>query len=198
MAALPDKKYYSPDEYLAQERAAEEKSEYWGGYIYAMAGASRQHNLIVSNVTYRLVSQLRDRPCEVYPSAMKVRALGRRRYVYPDVSVVCGEPVFEDDHGDVLVNPTVVVEVLSDSTERVDRGRKFDAYRTVDSLQAYVLIAQDAPTVHASHRQADGQWLFSAATALDETLRLPAIDCELPLAEVYRKVPLPTHEQQSA
>ena len=195
MAALPNKTYYDPDEYLALERAADEKSEYWGGHIYAMAGASREHNIIVSNVNTLLNNQLRDHPCEVYPSDMKVRALGRRRYLYPDVSVVCGEPVLEDDHGDVLVNPTVVVEVLSDSTERVDRGRKFDAYRAVDSLQAYVLIAQDTPLVHAYHRRPDGQWLFSAATALDETLRLPSIDCELPLAEVYRKVPLPTDDE---
>ena len=194
MAALPEKRY-TPDEYLALERVADEKSEYWDGYIYAMAGARRGHNLIVSNVNTTLNNQLRDRPCEVYPSDMKVRALGRRRYFYPDVSVVCGEPILEDDHGDVLLNPTVVVEVLSDSTERFDRGRKFDSYRSLASLQVYVLIAQDAPTVHVYHRQSDGQWLFSAATSLDETVRLPSIDCELPLAEVYRKVPLPTDDE---
>ena len=189
MVALPEKRY-SPDEYLALERAADEKSEYWDGYIYAMAGARRAHNIIVSNVNTILNNQLRDHPCEVYPSDMKVRTLGRRRYFYPDVSVVCDEPVFEDDHGDVLLNPTVVVEVLSDSTERFDRGRKFDTYRSLASLKAYVLIAQDAPTVHAYHRQTDGEWLFSAATSLDETIRLPSIDCVLPLSQVYRKVPL--------
>lgn len=191
MASLR-KELYSPEVYLARDREAEEKSEYWDGYVYTMPGANRRHNVIVSNVGTTLNVQLAAKPCEVYPSDMRVRIPRSHRYLYPDVTVVCGEPRFEDERIDILVNPTVVVEVLSESTERFDRGKKFDTYRQLDSLQVYVLIAQDEPHVYLYTRQTDGGWLFTEATALAAVLPLAPIGCELSLADVYRKVQFPT------
>jgi Uma2 family endonuclease len=135
----------SPDEYLAFEREAECKHEYWHGEVFAMAGASREHNLLVSNLVHLLVGALQDRPCEVYPSDMRVSAASAKVFTYPDVSVVCSGPNFADDAQDTLLNPVVIIEVLSDSTEAYDRGKKFEYYRTIPSLQHYLLVAQSQP-----------------------------------------------------
>lgn len=187
MSALP-RKFYSPQEYLILERKAKHKSEYWDGDIYAMAGASREHNLIASNVTTELTAQLRASPCEVYPSDMRVRIPRKARYVYPDVSVACDEPRFEDDVFDTLLNPTVIIEILSETTEGFDRGKKFDSYRTIDSLQAYVLIAQDRYQVMVSARQANRQWLFTDIVDPDGVAVLSSIGCQLKLVDIYHKV----------
>ena len=178
----------TPAEYLARERKSETKSEFIGGQVLAMAGASEQHNLITLNVGAELRAQLRRRPCRVYPSDMRVRIDELGTYTYPDVTVVCDEPRFEDDQRDTLLNPTAIVEVLSKSTERYDRGRKFQAYRTLASLTEYVLIAQDRVYVEHYVRQPEGFWLLSEATELSAEIQLPTLNCTLSLADVYDKV----------
>jgi Uma2 family endonuclease len=139
--SLQAKQRLTPEEYLARERQVDTKSEFYDGELFAKAGASRSHNLIVGNVTGELRAQLRGRPCEVYPADMRVKVSETGLYAYPDVVVVCGEPRFEDEHLDTLLNPTVIVDVLSPSTEAYDRGEKFAQYRKLASLREYVLIA---------------------------------------------------------
>lgn len=179
---------FTPQEYLRLERQADEKHTYWDGDIFLMSGASRVHNLIVTNVTRWLSTQLLERPCDVYPSDMRVRIPHTARYVYPDVTVVCGEPQFEDAEVDTLLNPIAIVEVLSPSTESFDRGKKFDAYRTIPSLQDYVLVAHDEPHIYVYTRQPNNRWLLSEAIQRDQTVHLVSIDCQLALTEVYRKI----------
>lgn len=176
------------EEYLAQERAGDTKHEYHRGTIVAMVGASREHNLIVTDTSRCLSTQLRKRPCELYAADMRLRIAALGKYFYPDITVVCGEPRFADDYVDNLLNPTVVIEVLSPSTEAHDRGEKFESYRTVESLREYLLIAQDR--YHLDHfvRQDDRSWLLNDASGLESVIHLPSIGCELPLAEVYEKV----------
>ena len=189
MSAAP-KPYITPEQYLALERQAKTKSEYFAGEIFAMAGASPEHSLISSNVLGDLWSQLREGPCTVYNSDMKVRST-QEHYAYPDVTVVCGEAQFGGEEREVLLNPTLIVEVLSPSTEAWDRGGKFEQYRQRESLQEYVLIAQDRPHVERYARQEDGQWLLTEVNGLEAVLALPSIGGELALAEVYRKVTFP-------
>ncbi len=179
---------YTAAEYLALERAAETKSEYLGGEIFAMAGASRRHNLITGSVVTRLTTQLESRPCEVYPSDMRVRVPATDLYTYPDVVVVCEEPRFEDAELDVLLNPTVLVEVLSPSTAGYDRGIKFDCYRTIESLREVLFIAQDSTHVVHYVRQNDGTWNLSETRDPEGRLTLASIGAQLLLAEVYAKV----------
>lgn len=178
----------SPEEYLRLERQAECKSEYLNGEIFAMTGASRNHNLITVNVSRELSQQLKGRPCEVYSADMRVKVLWNGLYTYPDVAVVCGEPKFEDDQIDTLLNPTVLFEVLSPTTERYDRIAKSSYYRTVDSLKEHLLVAQDEVRLEQYVRQADGQWLLFEYLTLDSTLRLDSLDCALSLKDVYDRV----------
>ncbi|MEX2140095.1 MAG: Uma2 family endonuclease [Pirellulales bacterium] len=187
--ATVSKPYYTEAEYVARERRATYKSEYYRGEIFAMAGATREHNLVAVNVASRLVEQLRKTRCEVYPSDMRVR-LPTGLYTYPDVSVACGEPRFLDDEVDTLLNPNVIVEVLSASTEAYDRGEKAQQYRSLESLAHYVLIASEKLHIEVHTRQANRQWLISEASDLAATIELPAINCRLSLAEVYDKVTL--------
>jgi len=191
--AVQPKTYLTPEEYLALERAAETKSEYFEGEMVATSGASRPHNLIVTNLVSELRGQLKGRPCEVYAADMRVKieTLRRPMYTYPDLVAVCGEPQLEDEHLDTLLNPTLLVEVLSPSTESYDRGRKFAAYRTLSSLQEVVLVAQDEPLVELYTRQPDQRWLLSEVAGLDAVAQLISVDCELSLREIYDKVPLP-------
>src|SRR5262245_14668281 len=176
---------YTPEEYLALERQAECKSEYYAGEIFAMAGASRWHNLIVANVVGELRAQLKGRPCTTYPSDMRVKVSPTGLYTYPDVSVVRGEARFEDHQQDTLLNPTLIVEVLSESTEAYDRGGKFAHYRKLPSLLEYVLITQTKPHIEHYVRQPDDRWLLGEADNLHHTVHLTSIDCRLTLAEVY-------------
>ena len=194
MSTVP-KPRYTPEEYLARERSALTKSEYYRGEIFAMAGATREHNLIVGNLIRTLGNQLLDRPCEVYPSDMRVKVIGSGLYTYPDVSVICGEPRFEDDQFDTLLNPTVLFEVLSDSTEKYDRGTKASQYRRIASLRELVLIAQDFPHVERHSRQPDGQWMLSDVFELEKSLELTSISVTLPLAEIYRGVTFPPRDE---
>ncbi len=182
------KPYISPQEYLRLERQAEYKSEYLNGEIFAMSGASRKHNLLTINISGSLNQQLRGRPCEVYASEMRVKVNATGLYTYPDVVVVCGEPEFEDNYLDTLLNPTVLIEVLSKSTERYDRIAKSSYYRTLDSLAEHLLVAQDEVRLEQYSRQPDGQWLLLDYHSLDDVAELKSIGCSLTLRDVYDKV----------
>jgi Uma2 family endonuclease len=190
MASIP-KPFITPEQYLHRERLAEFRSEYFRGEMFAMAGASANHNLIVLNAGASLREQLKKQPCRVYPSDLKLRIEAASLYTYPDLSVVCGEPQLESDAGDVLLNPVVLVEVLSDSTEAYDRGKKFEHYRTIPSLKHYVLIAQDRHSIDCFTRMADGSWSLTGCQASTGKVELETIHVELAAAEVYDKVVFP-------
>ena len=178
---------FTPEEYLARERKALNKSEYRDGRIYTMPGASRAHNLITVHVTGELYIQLRTRSCEVYPSDMRVKVSAAGLYTYPDVIVVCDEPRFEDGHFDTFLNPTVLIEVLSPSTTAYDRGEKFRRYQYLDSLCEYVLVSQDRVRVEHYLRQEQG-WELAEFRSLSDVFRLVSIGCELSLQAIYAKV----------
>jgi Uma2 family endonuclease len=178
------------EEYLLIERQAPYKSEYFDGEMFAMAGASRRHNLITLNIGAELRRQLQQRPCEVYGSDMRVKISRTGLYIYPDVIVVCDEPLFEDAEVDTLLNPTVLVDVLSPSTADYDRGGKFEHYRTLQSLQDYLLVAQERCHVVHYTRQQDPTWLLAETSNIQDGIHLPSIRCDLLLSEVYAKVQL--------
>ncbi|EIC22935.1 Uma2 family endonuclease [Thiorhodovibrio frisius] len=181
MTALPK---MPPADYLEYERKAETKSEYVAGEIFAMAGASPEHNLIVGNLVAELNLALRKRPCRVYPSDLRVQVADA--YFYPDVSVVCGDPMFTDH--DNLTNPSLIVEVLSPSTEDFDMGGKFARYRQIDSLMDYLLVFQDSTHVIHYQRQDATHWLMTEVTDGSGRVALPSLECALDLAELYAKV----------
>ena len=185
----------TPEEYLALERTAEYKSEYFAGEIFAMAGASERHVSIVANTMYLLVGQLKGRPCKAYSNDMRLKVSPTGLYTYPDIIVVCGAPMFADEQKDTLLNPTVLIEVLSESTEAYDRGKKFDHYRTLASVSDYLLISQDQRKIEHFVRQSDHRWLFSAHADLDDVVEIASIACTLPLRDVYDKVELFEEEQ---
>jgi Uma2 family endonuclease len=182
------KAFISPQDYLRLERAAESKSEYLNGEIFAMTGASRNHNLITTNISSALNQQLRGRPCEVYAVDMRVKVIANGLYTYPDVVVVCGEPQFEDDDLDTLLNPTVLIEVLSPSTERYDRIAKSSYYRTIESLAEHLLVAQHQARLEQYVRQPDGQWSLLEYVTLDGIVQLNSIGCSLNLRDIYSKI----------
>jgi len=180
----------TPQEYLAQERSAEFKSEYFNGEIYAMAGASREHNQISSNITASLAIQLLEKPCSVYANDMKVWIDKAHKYTYPDVLVACDPQLFEDEHSDVLLNPSVIIEILSDSTESYDRGLKFFHYQRIDSLCEYLLVSQKFCHVEKYERQANNLWAYSEFHEMNDEVTINAIKCKISLSEIYRKVNL--------
>ncbi len=178
----------TPEEYLAIERQAEFKSEYLDGETFAMAGATYRHNLLASNVARLLGNALEGRDCVVLPSDMRIKIERSSKYTYPDFSVVCGEILFEDDHEDVLLNPTVIGEILSPSTEAYDRGKKFEHYQTIPSLREYVLVSQDSCRLELYTRRQERIWTYSEFRSTGEVARLASIACELDLAGAYAKV----------
>ncbi len=186
----PAKARLTVEEYLVIERQALCKSEYVDGEMFAMAGASRRHNLIALNIGAELRAQLRQHPCEVYTSDMRVKISRTGLYTYPDVVVVCDAPRFEDADVDTLLNPIVLVEVLSPSTADYDRGGKFEQYRTLASLQAYLLVAQERCHVVHYTRQQDNTWLLAETDDIQDGIPIPSIHCTLLLFEVYAKVSL--------
>ncbi len=196
--ALPakDKKRYTAEEYFELERQAEYKSEFVDGEIFAFAGASEPHNLVTTNLTIALGSQLVGKPCKLYPGDMRVQLAKSTRYFYPDVVIVCGEAEFVSGTRDTLVNPTFVVEILSPSTKNYGRGEEFRRYRTLNSLQTYVLVSQHEPLVEVFERQEDERWMFSELSALDSMISFPSIRCELLLEKVYDKVDFEQAEQE--
>lgn len=185
---LQPKAYITPEDYLAIERRAEHKSEYFNGEMFAMAGASERHVLIVTNVVAELLRQLKGRPDKAYASDLRVRISPTGLYTYPDIVVVCGQAQFADDQKDTLLNPTLIVEVLSESTKDYDRGEKFEQYRSLFSFNEYVLIAQDRYHVEHFVRQPDNRWLLAETNRREDALQLSSISCTLALAEIYDKV----------
>jgi len=178
----------TPQEYLAWERRQETRHEYFDGEVYAMTGASREHNLLSLNIAVSLHAQLRGKPCEVYTNDMRVKVSETGMYTYPDVAVACEKPEFEDAEVDTLLNPVAIIEVLSTSTAQYDRGTKFLHYRTLASLQDYLLVAQTEYRVEHYARQPGNRWLLTEYRRLDETIDLEGLECRLLLREVYERV----------
>ncbi len=189
MTALPTKKYISPEEYLAAERIADTKHEYFNGEIFAMAGSSFRHALISTNVGSNLSMKLKGKDCRALQSDLRVLIPTTGLYTYPDVSVVCGSPKLVDDsHFDILLNPIVIIEVLSPSTEAYDKGIKFDHYRTIESLKEYVLVWQDKKRVARYTRQDDGGWNLHDFIGDGADIELRSIGCTLTMDDIYDKV----------
>jgi Uma2 family endonuclease len=181
------KAYLSPEQYLEIERKAERKSEYYNGEMFAMAGARPDHVRIVGNVFANLHNQLRRRPCEPFSGDMRVRVGDTGLYTYPDIVIACDPRFIEPEH-DTLLNPVVIIEVLSPSTEAYDRGRKFALYRTVESLREYVVIASDSVQVERFAKQDDQCWLLTAVDRLEGTVELNSIRCNINLTDTYEGV----------
>lgn len=190
MSAQP-KPYLSAEDYLAIDREAETRSEYFDGEIFAMSGGSRAHSRLAVNIASFLNTKLSGRPCEVFNSDLRVKIEASNLYTYPDISVVCGGPRFLDERQDTLLNPVLIVEVLSPSTERYDRGVKFRHYRQIPSLMEYVLVSQDEAQIERFLRTETGDWTLRVASGLESRIQLASIGEELPLAEIYEKVELP-------
>ena len=194
MSSLP-KPFYTPEHYLELEYAADYKSEYLSGQIFAMAGASPRHVTITVNVASELRSQMRGRPCQTFSSDLRVRVSATGLFTYPDVVAVCGELRFDELDENALINPAVIVEVLSKSTETYDRGEKFIHYRKIGAMTDYILISQETARVEHFVRQPDNQWLLSEADTLQDRIILSSIGCELALAEIYEKVAFPSERE---
>ena len=180
---------YTPEEYLALERHAEFKSEYIDGRIIAMSGVSATHNRIAGNLYAGLLARFGGGPCDAFIADMRVRFGRGREYTYPDLAALCEPPVFEDGVLDTLLNPSLLVEVLSDSTEAYDRGDKFTGYQALDSLREYVLISQSQVKVERFVRQG-AFWVYSALTELDARVQLESVGCTFQLREIYQRTPL--------
>lgn len=186
MSALPEQ-YLSLEEYFKLDETSDNKHEYYQGAVFAMTGASKNHNLITLDVGSSLLTQLTGKPCQPYPSDFRLKIEAFELYTYPDLSVICGDTQLADGRRDTFVNPTVLIEVLSESTETYDRGKKAEFYRTIPTLQEYLFIAQDRPHVERYRRQERG-WLFTEYWSLDEEVSLDFIGCTLSLAAIYRRV----------
>ena len=179
---------FTPEEYLVFERAADHKSELINGELYAMAGVSREHSLIVTNLGSALHTRLRGRPCETHLTDLRLSVPDTRLYTYPDALVICGEPRFVDEMFDTVTNPLVLFDVLSPSTEAYDRGAKFAHYRRLTSLKYYVLISQTEPLVERYERQESNDWLLTELRGLDAMLALPALEISIPLRDLYERI----------
>lgn len=178
----------TPEEYLFLERQSEIKHEYFDGEIFAMAGASRRHCKLSANLVRIIGNKLHETKCNVYSNDFRVKIKETGLYTYPDVIITCGKEILEDQVKDTLLNPLIIIEILSPSTERYDRGKKFTHYRQIESLQNYVLISQEEPRIEVFQRQPNDQWLLSEKSGLENSIEIPAINYLLPLMEVYDKV----------
>ena len=187
MSAIPKTKL-TPEEYLEFERKSEIKHEYFDGEIFAMAGAKRRHNVINSNLGGLIWQHLRGKNCESYSNDMRVFVPETGLYTYPDLAVACGEPQFQDEVFDTLLNPILIIEVLSDSTEGYDRGKKFQHYRSIASLQEYILVSSDETRIEKYTRRGDGFWYLSEAVGREAEIEFSSVECRIALAEVYDKI----------
>lgn len=178
----------TPEQYLEFERASTEKHEYYKGEVFAMAGGSPWHSLIATNFARQLGNTLEKRPCRVMSSDLRILVSPDGFYTYPDISVVCGEMKFSDKQKDTLVNPSLLIEVLSPSTEAHDRGFKSMQYRKVESLTEYILVSQTEPRLERYRRQPDGDWQLHDIVGMDETCELTSVGCTIPLSGIYDKV----------
>ncbi len=179
---------FTPAEYLELERKADYRSEYFNGEIFAMAGGTPRHSLLQTNLTGELRQPLKKKPCTVYNNDLRILIDQTGLYAYPDASIVCGELEFADGHKDMIVNPTVLFEVLSDSSEAYDRGAKFAHYRKLESLREYVLVSQKEALVERFQRNADNTWTLTESRGLEATLTVASISVTVPLSEIYDKV----------
>ena len=184
MSTVP-KSLLTPQEYLERERRAQTRSEFYRGEIFAMSGASWEHTLIKDNFAAETRQRLKGGPCHVLTSDLRVKVDASGLYTYPDIVIVCQEPQFEDQVFDTLVNPRVIVEVLSESTEKYDRGLKFGHYRQLPSLQEYILVAQDRLLVERYVRQGDNTWILTVFDKQGTSFSFGTIDAEIPLGEIY-------------
>lgn len=188
----PPQTFYTPEEYLIFERASATKHEYLNGEISATGRVSARHVLLVTNLVGELGVQLRAGPCKVYSAALRVRTAPTGLYAYPDVIVLCDEPRFSDEQEDTLLNPSLIIEVLSESTKDYDRGGKFEQYRTIASFVEYLLIAQDRPHVEHYVRQPDTSWVRYETNVVEHTIQLKSIPCSLRLSDIYDKIDFPS------
>ena len=191
MVAYRQPRTFTPEEYLELERKSHYKSEYLDGQIYAMSGGSPEHSMITVNVSREVSLGLKGKPCMTFSNDTKVRTGTANLFSYPDLTVVCGEPRYHDAKRDVLLNPTLIIEVLSSSTEGYDRGEKFMDYQCISSLQTYVLIAQHQARIEQFVRQSNNDWLLSNVTGRDQNLYVASIDCTLALSEIYDRIAFP-------
>jgi len=190
--AVPQKKpFVTPEEYLRLERAADYKSEYYAGEIFSMAGGSATHSVIIASVIRELGNLLKGNRCVPYDSNLRIAVSATGLYTYPDASVICGPLELVPGHDDMITNPTLIVEVLSDSTEAYDRGKKFAHYRTLPSFAEYVLVSQKEPLVEVFFRQGDGTWQLTPVRGREAVVRLQSLGVDLRLAEVYERVEFP-------
>lgn len=191
MAVMQKKRsIFSLAEYFAQEEQAEDRSEFYEGEIFAMAGGTANHNLITINVTASLRDAVRNKPCKAFMADMRLLVKRRQLYTYPDVMVICGPLQYAPGRNDTVTNPVLIVEVLSPSTEAYDRGKKFEFYRTIDSLKEYVLVDQSRLYVERHRPLGLGRWEMTAFTAPEEALFLESVDVELTLGAIYDGVEL--------
>jgi Uma2 family endonuclease len=190
----PKPSLLTPGEYLELERKSEIRSEYIAGRMFAMSGASRRHGLIAGNLHGHIWTHLRGKDCETFANDMRVKVSPTGMYTYPDIVAVCGEARFEDQHTDTLLNPTVIVEVLSESTEAYDRGEKFAHYRRLETLREYVLVAQDKIRIEHFRREGE-EWILSEVSGSDATLHLGSIDCHIGVAAIYEKVDFESRQE---
>ena len=182
----PRLNYISPDEYLAMEREVEEKHEYFDGYVVAMSGASHEHNIIAGNLFSEIGHFLKGKECRLYPSDMRVSTPGRDTYIYPDASIVCGKPEFEDDKFDILKNPVTVFEILSPSTQKNDIGYKFLWYQQISILREYIMIDSSKVFVQTVRKQKDGAWRFEDIVNRDGDIHIQTIDFKISIVDIYR------------
>jgi Uma2 family endonuclease len=188
MAANPERRY-TLEEYLELDRTSEERLEFWDGEVFCMSGGSRSHDQIIINCIVKLSARLGASKCRVFSADMRIKVPSAPPYRYGDLSALCGEAEFEEVSGvDTLVNPELIVEVLSPSTEAYDRGDKFTHYKSIPTLREYLLVSQHRPHVTHLFKQDDGKWIHSEANDLESSIRLQSLDCELPLSEIYRDV----------
>lgn len=188
MTALP-KQTYTLEEYLELDARSEERLEYWDGEIFSMSGVSEQHDLIETNLVYRLKGHLEGRSYRIFAANMRIKVPSMPPYRYGDFSALCGKPQFEKTGGvDVLTNPSLIIEVLSDSTERYDHGDKFSNYKSIPALAEYLLIAQHRPHVSQFIKQSDDSWRNLEFNALDDVLKVVTLESELTLSEIYQDV----------
>ena len=192
MSAQPES-FLTARDYLVWERQQETRHEYLEGQVFAMTGASRAHNMLCANILASLHGQLRGKPCEIYVNDMRVKVSETGMYTYPDLVAACGEPRFEDQAVDTLLNPVLIIEVLSDSTERYDRGAKFTHYRSVVSLKEYLLVSQHEPRVEHYVRQPGNHWLLTEYQEMQDRIDLNSLASYLSLAEIYERI-FPSHK----
>jgi len=196
MAAVPIHRL-SEEEYLALERKAEHKSEFYRGEMFAMAGASREHNTVKENLIGELYGRLKGSACRTYSSDQRLRVDPTGLYTYPDIVVVCGEAQFDPKDRDTIMNPTAIIEILSPSTESYDRGSKFRQYQQVESLKEYILVSQEEPVCERFVRQDDGSWNLTSLIGLTESFTFQSVAVSIPMSDIFRDVVFSAHMRQN-